>query len=220
MAPVVDRELDPRHVQHRHLADVDGRAAGDAPAFLAVHVDAVGTQFPHPLAGVAGGIGRAVQTPLGAVEVDAVGATVAASRDQLVLHVLDLVGVRVLVARGPGCDDPHAAVLVTDIAVGDVGVVVLIVGQVIGIQVLVAAAQDDIALVFQVLFGAIQLVALDRGRLLGAFGTGLDRIASGFVVGAAIEGSNGFLYGAQIPVVGLIVRSERRQAQGDGQRQR
>ena len=117
-------------------------------------------------------------------------------------------------------DDPHAAVLVADVAVGDVGIVVLVVAEVVGIQVLVAAAQDDVALVVQVLLGAAKLVALDGRRLLGAICPGLGGVAAWFVAGAAIEGGNGVLYRAQIPVVGFIVRSEGRQAQGDGERQR
>src|SRR5690606_11703042 len=46
---VVDREHQPRDVQHRYLADPHGRLMGHADAFGGVDVDALGAQFPGAL---------------------------------------------------------------------------------------------------------------------------------------------------------------------------
>src|SRR3546814_1157670 len=83
-APVVDRELEPRYVQHRHLAHADGRIARGAEARVGVYVDPGGTQLPVAVVGRAGRIGRPHQRALGAFHADAVGAAVAAPFDELV----------------------------------------------------------------------------------------------------------------------------------------
>src|SRR5690606_30167898 len=102
-AAVVDRELEPGHVQHGHLAHADGRVARGAEARLGVDVDPGGAQLPVAVVGRTGRIGRPHQRALRALHADAVGAAVAAPFDQLVADIVDLVGVaRLVAARAPG----------------------------------------------------------------------------------------------------------------------
>src|SRR5690606_28436580 len=111
-AAVVDRELEPRHVQYRHLAHADGGVARGAEAGIGVDVDLVGAQFPVAVAGRAGGVGGADQLALRSLHADGVGAAVAAAFDQLVADVVDLVGIVGLVAVRALGDHAHARVLV------------------------------------------------------------------------------------------------------------
>src|SRR3546814_14170823 len=57
-APVVARELEPRYVQHRHLAHADGRTARGADARVGVDGDPGGPPIPGAAGGRAGRIGR------------------------------------------------------------------------------------------------------------------------------------------------------------------
>ena len=145
-AAVVDRELEPRHVQHRDLADADGRVVRGAEARIGIDVDALRAQFPVAVVGRAGRIGRTQQRALGARHLDGVGAAVAASLDQLVAHVVDLVRVLALVALRAVGDHAHARILVAHVAVGDVLLGLLVEGEVVGVQELVAALERDVAL--------------------------------------------------------------------------
>src|SRR5690606_1457621 len=105
-------------------------------------------QLPQPLAGRAGGIGRAVQGTLFADQLGARGAAASAPVDELVAHVLDAVRVLLLVALQPLGDDAHARVLVAHAAVGDVGALLGVEAEVVRGQELVAPGQGDVA--FQV----------------------------------------------------------------------
>jgi hypothetical protein len=144
-AALIDRKAEPRHVQHRHLAHAQSRAARGAHAHVGVDVDLAGLQFPPAVAGRAGRVRRAEQGADGAVHADVVGATVAATRGQLVLHTVHTVGLGDRVTFHAIGHDAHAAVLVAHVAVGDEGAVVLRELQVVGAKKLVAAAQGHVA---------------------------------------------------------------------------
>src|SRR5690606_18716347 len=168
-AAVVHREREPRHVEHRHLAHAQHRVVGHAHAFGGVHVDPLRTQFPAAVLRRAGGIGRAVQRPQRALQLDVLGAAVAAPRHQLVADVADVVAVVDLAALGLLGDQAHAGVLVAHAAGGDVVPGLHVVGELVGAQVLVAAAQGDVAGDAPARLRAADLVALDVGGLLAAF---------------------------------------------------
>ncbi len=153
------------------------------------------------------------------LHVDAIGAAVAAPRDQLVLQVVDLVAVGVLIAPRAFGDQADAGVLVAHVAFGRIGVLFLIVGQVVRAQVLVPADEGDVALVFQVLLGTAELVAHDVGVLVRAGGAGLFGVGAGRGLRRSLEGRDRILDRAQRPALGLFVRRQRRQAQGDTERQ-
>ena len=119
-----------------------------------------------------------MQAAQGARHVDAVGATVATARDQLVAQVLDFVGVLALVAMCSLGDDAHTAVLVAHVAVRHVGIVFLVETQVVGIQVLVAALQDHVALVGQVGVCAVLPVAFNGSGLVSAVRARLGGVAA------------------------------------------
>ncbi|MNV35932.1 hypothetical protein D3C71_1273930 [compost metagenome] len=211
LAPVVDRELEPRRVEHRHLADAQHRVAGGAEAGLVVHFDLRRDQLPHRLRGIAGGVGGMVHLPNRTLQVDRFGAAIAAPGDQLVLDVADLVGIGFLIAFGAFGHHPDRAVRVTDIAFGDVVAGLGIEAQVFGAHELVTALEHDVALVLGNGAGAAELVAFDIGGLLVARG-GSGRIG----LGCFAEGGQDFRGWAKAPVQRLII-GHRRQANGNSQ---
>ena len=211
-APVVDREHQPRDVQHRYLADAHRRVAGDAQAFGGIDVDALRAQLPRPLRRRAGGVGGADQRALVAFQLDPFGSAVAASPGQLVAQVLDDVGVGFLVAMCALGDDAHAGILVAHAAFGDVGAFLAVVGQLVGAEELVAAAELDVALEHRAVFlGRVERVAGDVGRQGGAI-LFRDRVRHRNVG----ERRYGVLYRAEPPVLdvfGRVCRKGHRDAQ-------
>src|SRR5690606_1186872 len=129
---------------------------------------AAGAQLPAAFAGRAGRIGGAVQRAERPVHGDVVGAAVAASRDQLVADVVELVGVAVLVALGGFRDQAHARILVAHAAGGDVGAGLALVGELVRAEELVATTERHVALEHGLFLGPAQGVAVDVGRLVDA----------------------------------------------------
>lgn len=217
LATVVDRELEPGHVQERDIAHPQHRVAGHAEALVAVHVDLLRAQFPHALVRGAGTVGGVVHAPERAGQLDRVGAAVAAPVHQLVTDVADGVGVGALVALGTVGDDADARVLVADVAFGLVGARFRIHLQPVGAQELVATNQGDVAVDQGHGPGAALGVALDHGGLVVA-----GRIAGPGRGWSALERRNHVAGRAQCPVQGLVVIGHRHawQAGGDAQGQR
>ena len=209
LAAVVDRELEIRCPQHRHLADTQHGVACGTEAGVVIDLDLRCRELPHRLRGIAGGVGRAVHLAHRTLQVDRLGATVAAAGHQLVLDVGDLVGVAFLVAFGAAGLHPDRGVLVPDVALGDVVAGFGVEAQVVGAQELVAALERDIALVVGHHGGTGQLVAFDVRRLL------VTRRGRGFVgLGRVVEHGQHVGHRAQAPVHRLVV-GQGRQADGD-----
>ena len=151
------------------------------------------------------------------LHVDAVGAAVAATGHQLVAHVVDLVRIGALVAARAVGHQTDAGILVADVAVGDVGVLLLVVLQVVRAEELVAPAERHVALVLQIGLRPAQAVAFDGGRLLGTLlARGLG-IAGRRRLRRLAECRNRVLDGTQRPAFGLLIVGQRGQAQGDAE---
>jgi len=146
------------------------------------------------------------------VHFDVLGAAIAASGHQLVLHMLDVVGVRVLVAFGAIGDHAHARVLVTHVSLGDVFTGGAVVVELLRPQELVSASQDDVAVELGLVVGAGDLVAGDVGRLLN------PRLGRAFGWLRVGERRNGILDRTQAPVVGAVPGGVRGQRQGNAER--
>ena len=176
LAAVVDGELEPGHIQHRDLAQVQGGSLGGAEPFLHIDVDLARAQFPQPLVRGAGGIRGPVERAELALQLGPRGAAAAALVNQLVAHVLDAVGVLLLVALQPLAHQPHARVLVADAPFGGVGAGLGIDGEVVGAEELVATAQGDVAVVVHhLVVDAAEFVTRDVGGMLVAVGGGAHR---------------------------------------------
>ncbi len=209
LAAIIDRELEVGRPQDRHLADPQHRVACGAETGVVIDLDLRCRQLPYRLRGIAGGVGGAVHLADRTLQVDRLGATIAAAGHQLILDIADLVGVAFLVALGATGLHPDRGVLVTDIALGDVVAAFGIEAQVVGAQELVAALERDIALVVGHHGGTGQLVAFDVRRLL------VTRRGRGFVgLGRVVEHGQHVGHRAQAPVHRLVV-GQGRQADGD-----
>ncbi len=211
-AALIDRKHQPRDVQHRHLADAQGRIVRNAHAFFGIDVDAPGAQLPHALRGFAGRIGGPDQRTVRAVHLDGLGAAVATATGQLVLHVLDPVRVLFLVAGGALGDHAHARILIAHAAFGGVIAGLAIERQPVGVQGLVAVAERDIALDQRArVLDVLELVALDVGGLLRArFRRPRGRL---------VEAGQGIDHRAQTPVL-FPLPGLGGQRQRDAERQR
>ena len=159
---------------------------------------------------------RRAGCPCSPGQAQAVRAAVAASRQQLVLQVLDGVGVGVLVALGarrrrrrrPRVLEAHAAF-------GRVVARLLVEGQLVGAHELVAAAHGHVALEYRVGVGAGEQVALDIG---GGFAGGVD-VQSFRRTDRIGERRHHVADRAQPPVLRRVVGGTRLQAKRDAQGQ-
>ena len=123
-------------------------------------------------------------------------------------------GVGFLVAFGAFGHHAHPVVLIADAALGDVLAGLAVVGELVGAQELVAAAERDVAGENGLLLlAAVEHVAEDVGRQGGA------DLAFGASRRGIRECGDGVLDRTQPPIV-LRFRGHGRQGDGDAQRQR
>ena len=148
-----------------------------------------------------------------ALQVDGVGAAIAAPRDQLVANVADLVAVRFLVAFGTLGGQANGRIGIADVAVGDVIAGFGVHTQAVGAHELVTALERDVAAELRHDAGAGELVALDVGGQVAANGGG-GRVG----LGGIVERGQHVGSWTQVPVHWLLI-GQGRQANGNAQGQ-
>ncbi len=166
---LVDGEAGVGQPQHRHPAQPQGGVAHAAHARLAVQVHGLRAQRPTAPAGIAGAVVHRLQIAARPDELGAVGLAVAAQGDQLVAQRLHATAVGGKIAGDAGGGYGDRSVLVAHVAFGTVGGGGVGVVETVGAQVLVGAAQVDIAgQPVHILAADIEMIGFQVGRRGGA----------------------------------------------------
>ena len=213
LARIVERETQVRRIQHRHIADTDGRVVRLADIGFAIDIHRVGADFPLAVGWIAGRIGDPAIGLLLALDGRLHRLAVAALVEQLVLDVVEggdvLGGLRVGLAGG----QPHGRILVAHRPFGLIAIGLVVVGHLVGQQPLVGAFNLGIALEC----GDILQVRVDQIRLC-VRRTG---IAIGGVAGRCLarKRRHRIRSAAQDPGIGLRLLGLRRHRHRQAQRQ-